>query len=56
MHIGQGGIGESAEVDFSGTAKVFAGRFADGAGELYTAYSADAPGLEGDGAGNGRIG
>lgn len=56
MDFRQGGVGEPFEVDAFRTAKVVAGGFADGAGELGAADTADTFRLQGDGTGNLRIG
>ena len=48
----QGGVREPFQVDVFRTAKVFAGGFADGTGELGAADAADSFRLQGDSAGN----
>lgn len=48
----QGGVGEPFQVDVFRTAKVFAGGFADGTGELGASDAADPFRLQGDSAGN----
>lgn len=55
VDFSQGGIGEPFEVYAFRTAKVIAGRLADGAGELDATDAADAFRLQGDGACNMRI-
>lgn len=56
VEVCQGGVGESPEVYFSRKAKVISCWLADGAGELGAADATDAFGLQGDGAGDLRIG
>jgi len=56
MKFGEGGVGETAEVNFFCTGELFGGRLADGAGKLNTSYSANTPGFKGDGTRNRRIG
>ncbi len=55
MQVSQGSVGEAAYVNLFCTGEFFAGWLADGAGELYTPYSANTPGFKGDGTCNGRI-